>query len=984
MLALMLAWLPAWGQVDICYDFESTTGNARPTGWDALPNLDFHYVGIDAFDNTAHTGSKALKNNGTTCFAIMPDEGIDYGGDSVWLTFWYYLHLNTDWVEVGYLTDATDSTTFHVLDTLHGWQQQWHFAAVDLTSVPTGARIAFFGHDIFCADGTFWLDDMHLTSSPCAAWGLRVAENRADSARIEWQSVGSPTVTLTFNWSTSYNVNGNSFTFARNYYNSFMSELIAQCPYSGCMPIQPHSSMYIPRYREGACLDATDFNSSMATPWYGTPVEPYLHAGTYTTTAPGVSGIYAGTHALNTTPGSDGGGMMVFPRTIPPGDNATMRLGNRLGDWESASMLYTITVDTNESDILVMKYTVAMAFGTFQGPQEAHRNDTLHPAWFRIELMDDTMAQVQPATCNLFYIDAWDTTGWDEMNNTYKRRNFTGMAFDLSPYHGQRLHLRVTTTDGAVNNRWCYAYYNFECLKREVIADGCTDGDSVTFTMPYGFRYRWWRDGESATYDSVQSITVATDSSHYHCELIDRFDPTCSITVSRWALPRPQRWKRDTIVENQLPYTWHGIVFTAAGDTSLTLPSTTGGCDTTLLLSLYVWPNQNTREERRVCPDEWPIVWHGQTFVGTDSTTITLTDSHGSDSTITLVTIEAAEYELYDTVVICPNSPFLYYGIDYGGPTAFDTTFATIDGCDSLVHVAIISRDSTFSLHALHSIDRRHWADTVPIVLCSNQTLYVVDSTEGSSAWQWTMLGEEEGMQNEEFSLTDIATDSTFLTPHSTILTLVATSQAGCTDTLRWPVVVFPQPETAFLWTPEYPVDISPEVQLINYSQPDSCRWLWLMPSEPGSMDYDSLTTFEPYYRWAGNLQQGSYDVRLVAYLTMQHDTIVHTCSDTAQHTIDVVTAWLDFPNLVTPNGDGSNDRWEVVNLVEMGQYPMNELWIFNPWGICVFHASNIKRHEEFWDPNETKSPDGTYYYRFAARSAYGIVRRNGVIEVLR
>ena len=95
LLLLLAAGGAVHAQVDICYDFEDAVGNSRPVGWGALPNLDYHYVGIDAYDNTAHTGSKSLRNNGVTCFTIMPDEGINYGADSVWLTFWYYLHLNT-------------------------------------------------------------------------------------------------------------------------------------------------------------------------------------------------------------------------------------------------------------------------------------------------------------------------------------------------------------------------------------------------------------------------------------------------------------------------------------------------------------------------------------------------------------------------------------------------------------------------------------------------------------------------------------------------------------------------------------------------------------------------------------------------------------------------------------------------------------------------------------------------------------------------
>ncbi len=973
-----LLWLLLWplclcAQVNICYDFENAYPNSRPLGWGALPNLDFHYVGVT--DNLAHSGTRSLGNNGTTCYTIMPDEGINYGADSVWLTFWYYLHLNTDFFEVGYLADATDSTTFHVLDTVHGWQQEWHFHAVDLSSVPTGARIAFFGHDIFSGDGTFWLDDMHLTSQPCAAWGLRVAENCADSVRLEWQSAGNPTVTLTINWNTPYNVNGNSFTFARNYYESFNAGLIAQCPYSGCMPIQPYSEIYIRRYREGACLDATDINSSMAVPYYGTPVEPYLHTGTNPTTAPGVSGIFAGSHAVNTNPGSDGGGMMVFPRTIPPGDNSTLRLGNRLGDWESASMLYTITVDTNEADMLVMKYTMAMAFGTFQGPEEAHHSDTLHPAWFCIEMMDDTMGQLQPAACNRFYIDAWDNSGWDEMNNMYKRRNFTGMVFDLSDYHGQRLHLRVTATDGAVNNRWCYGYYNLECLKRHDVASEC-DGDSVELSVPYGFVYRWWREGDNNTISTDRTVTVPIDGGLYHCELTDRFNPACNYTVSRRVLAGTLLTVRDTVVENNLPHTFRGIVFNGTADTTFNVPAAVG-CDTVVHYILHVWPNQHTRVVRRVCPDEWPVEWEGHTFSGPDSIVVTLTDCHGADSTVTLVAVEAPTYEITATVVICPGSPFVYGGVDYGGPVAFDTLMTTVDGCDSLLHVNLVQRDSAFTLRAFHSVDLEQWADTVPIVLCSNQTLHVVDSTEGSAAWLWT-LGDTSNVALRQAEFGFGRGDSVV----ETSIRLVVSSQAGCSDTLVWPVVVFPMPTADFIWDPARPVDMEPEVQLINYSQPDHCSWLWTIETTDG--DIDSLTDYSPFYRWRGTLPQGDVDVTLAASLTLQHDTITHTCTDTTQHTIQIVTSWLDFPNLVTPNGDGQNDRWEVVNLVDLGLYPLNEVWIFNQWGVQVFHARNVTRHEEFWDPNATSSPNGTYYFRFLGKSQYGIVRRNGVIEVLR
>ena len=157
------------------------------------------------------------------------------------------------------------------------------------------------------------------------------------------------------------------------------------------------------------------------------------------------------------------------------------------------------------------------------------------------------------------------------------------------------------------------------------------------------------------------------------------------------------------------------------------------------------------------------------------------------------------------------------------------------------------------------------------------------------------------------------------------------------------------------------------------------------MPQEAGGNVYDTLHEYEPTYTWQGEWPQGDYDVRLIATLTAAIDTLVHTCRDTATETVEVVTALLQFPNVVSPNGDGVNDRWEVKNLVELGIYPMNEIWIYDAWGMLIYHARNIHDNSQWWDPNATRSPDGTYYFRFMAEGREGLmVRRNGVIEVVR
>ena len=983
------------GQVSLCYDFDDYTYNGRPPGWYALPNLDYNYVGVSQYDPTAFSGAHALHVKGNVCHAIMPDDGLDYAGDSLWMHFEYYLSNNTVSIEVGYLTDINDSNTFHLLTTHHGWHSQWYEANVSLASVPAGARVAFRSRDIMADLGQFWIDNVYVTDAPCNVPydGLRVTGNWADSVRVEWDVFGSPDVTVG-SGSNTYYPTGNSITVPRYFPEASYSVFYAVLPFSfssNGLESQYHSPcrsqglfsyFKVPPYREASCVTVTDIFSSMALPYCGTPVDPYLEVDTRTTTAAGITGIYAGSHMLNYTVGSDvTTGQMVFPRCIPPGENVSMRLGNRLGDWESASMLYTITVDTAESDLLVVKYTIAMNDGIWisigGGPAMEHA-DSVYPPKFRIELMDDTLGLLPSAACHRVALDGMSSLGWDaldERNNSYSRRNYCAHAFDLSPWHGQRVKLRITATDGCINNRWCYAYYTTECLKQYDIVGGC-DVDSVTLTAPWGFRYQWWRDDTHVVADTARNITVATDGTMWHCDLIDLHAPECRRTISRMVIGGPHVAVRDTVVENQLPYTYRGHTFYGPVDTTLFI-SAASGCDTMLHYRLYVWNNHSVRLVSSYCPGEWPVVWNGHTFNGPDSVTFVLPDIHGADSVVTLVALELAAYEVYDSTTVCPGGSYTWGGVNYGGPVAFDTVVSTVEGCDSLVHVVLLPRDTAIHPHMMHSIDGDEWADTLPVVFCSNQTLQVVDSTYSAEAWLWS-LGDGAVAEGRRASFDFAATDSVmFLT-----LTLVVMSGDGCSDTVTSPLVVVPSPVAAFAWDPEKPADIDPEVHLINYSVPDSCDWQWMVTRMDGGMD--TLFDHSPSYRWTGDLPQGDYDVMLVASNTLPVLSLSHTCSDTVRHAVTIATSLLEFPNLVTPDGDGVNDIWRVVNLVELGQYTMNEVWIYNQWGVLVWHCRGISEMDDFWDPNHPFCPDGTYYFHFLSRSVWGVIRRNGVIEVLR
>lgn len=90
----------------------------------------------------------------------------------------------------------------------------------------------------------------------------------------------------------------------------------------------------------------------------------------------------------------------------------------------------------------------------------------------------------------------------------------------------------------------------------------------------------------------------------------------------------------------------------------------------------------------------------------------------------------------------------------------------------------------------------------------------------------------------------------------------------------------------------------------------------------------------------------------------------------------------LDFkntpviPNLFTPNGDGANDGFDIVNL---DLYPENELVITNRWGEVVFSRKNYS-NADLWKGGSCS--DGVYYFKFSAPSRN--FQTQGWIEIKR
>jgi gliding motility-associated-like protein len=83
-------------------------------------------------------------------------------------------------------------------------------------------------------------------------------------------------------------------------------------------------------------------------------------------------------------------------------------------------------------------------------------------------------------------------------------------------------------------------------------------------------------------------------------------------------------------------------------------------------------------------------------------------------------------------------------------------------------------------------------------------------------------------------------------------------------------------------------------------------------------------------------------------------------------------------PNVITPNGDGLNEQL-IFDLLETGNYPDNDIIIFNRWGDVVYQAAPYMNDWAGEGKTATALPHGTYFYILRLDIAEGLILRGDV-----
>jgi gliding motility-associated-like protein len=188
------------------------------------------------------------------------------------------------------------------------------------------------------------------------------------------------------------------------------------------------------------------------------------------------------------------------------------------------------------------------------------------------------------------------------------------------------------------------------------------------------------------------------------------------------------------------------------------------------------------------------------------------------------------------------------------------------------------------------------------------------------------------------------------------------TDNFGCTFDTTLVVYIRPLPEAEILSALELPIcegdSTLLSVSAINNVNPSwSFQWSFNNTEIPGAV-YDTLMAKNP----------GIYMVQVTDELT--------GCFDFFDLTISEQNCELTIPNVFTPNNDGINDAFEILNL----EHYQAQMVVFNRWGKKVFEHSDY--YNNWWDGRN--APDGTYFYILTYTR--GDTRRTaeGVITIVR
>jgi len=634
-------------------------------------------------------------------------------------------------------------------------------------------------------------------------------------------------------------------------------------------------------------------------------------------------------------------------RCVPIGEKTSIKLGNNNIGAESEAISFNYFVDTTDKDMLILKYAIVL-----QDPNHTKLNQPR----FTLEILDSTGKVIDTTCCFADFYAAGDL-GWNEVQGTeIIWKDWTIVGIDIAPYHGQNIKIKLTTYDCAEGGHFGYAYFIINCDNKRInLINRCDAQDSIYLQAPLGFEYKWTKQGDPTILSTTNECLVPVDTNNYECLTSFIGKPECNFTISSVSINVEPKAKLlytiDTCNSEAIFYSESYLFY-----------DTTYNVYTKQIVDSMYW----------VCEDGniYYVDTLRRKFTKNGDYKVTLfcklSNSLCIDSATVNIDVDFASHPTIvgDSIVCKGDSVMLKvegienreatYLWNTGDTTSFIyiTNIDTITITDTTYSCEVFIKDGGCTVNLTKHINiENSYSDTITSDICEGESYDEFNFHENTTGTYTQYLTTINGCDSN--------------------ITLVLTVHNNDNDTLD------------LIGCDEYYSDD-------NFSIKESGTYTRLLNSIYGC---DSLVTINFLYietiKDTINAQIYKGDTFTNSMFhegasgTYTYDSIdEYGCTNTYVLNLRVIE--LKFPNVITPNGDGINDVFEPKDLLTQTIFEETLLKIYNRYGKLIFEKKNTHSREDLWDPQQTNTPTGTYFYRFIAKSKKRNIDITGTVEVLR
>lgn len=347
-----------------------------------------------------------------------------------------------------------------------------------------------------------------------------------------------------------------------------------------------------------------------------------------------------------------------------------------------------------------------------------------------------------------------------------------------------------------------------------------------------------------------------------------------------------------------------------------TLSNTVASCPDNDVVTVTVNPILNSTTNASICQGG-NYSFAGQTYTTAGTFPVTLQSVYGCDS---IATLNLSINPVPNTVLtesICQGSTFSFNGQNIGNAGQYTQVLQTQSGCDSTVILNL----------------------TVNPVLSAtlNETICAGES--------FTFFGQ------------NLTTSGNYSETLQTV--------SGCDSVVNLVLNVTPLPAAPTIDS-NSPVLCPGDLAILGANSVANAQYFWSGPAN--FLSSDATITFPVQIE-----NMGVYSV----YVTVDGcESSISTSPVSILNIYDFEN--FDFPNVITPNGDGVNDSLDINGYYKTCQE--YNLMIYNRWGQVVYEQTIGTPSFSGKEKNDADLVDGIYFYTLS----YGEQRKTGFIHILR